>query len=364
VLAGLWLVSETEMGTSYVGRWEGGEVQELEDGSRSYVVSRCIRGRRFRFSTRASTLREAQAVYRRFIADPDGFQLVAPPPDPSRGPIYLDEKLVAAFLAHSEAKGNTHGWRTKQRAHLKVLQRGLSGQDLRGLSLAKVLPLVAGDAHRTAILKSVYSWLRKVEHRLTAAEDPTFGALTVPQRRPGARRIADKAVPREAIEGAATHLPLRWRALLELQARTGIHTTELQRFARSGRLLPYVGPQRASVVMVIPLHKNGDGHRVALDEGLANSAQSVLSSGPFGAKAYHFHIRRSCLRAQVPVFTPGRMRHTVATELVNAGTDTAAVSTFLGHRTPQTTRAWYARFATPKNPALDFSSSASKGLGR
>jgi hypothetical protein len=27
VLAGLWLVSETEMGTSYVGRWEGGEVQ-------------------------------------------------------------------------------------------------------------------------------------------------------------------------------------------------------------------------------------------------------------------------------------------------------------------------------------------------
>src|SRR5262249_46349011 len=119
----------------------------------------------------------------------------------------------------------------KQRAHLKVLQRGLSGQDLRGLSLAKVLPLVAGDAHRTAILKSVYSWLRKVEHRLTAAEDPTFGALAVPQRRAGARRIADKAIPREAIKAALVHLPARWRALLELQSGTGIHTTELQRFA-------------------------------------------------------------------------------------------------------------------------------------
>jgi len=81
VLAGLWLVSETEMGTSYVGRWEGGEVQELEDGSRAYVLSRRIRGRRFRFSTRAAILKEARVVYRRFIADPDAFQLVAPPPE-------------------------------------------------------------------------------------------------------------------------------------------------------------------------------------------------------------------------------------------------------------------------------------------
>jgi hypothetical protein len=280
------------------------------------VVSRRIRGRRFRFSTRASTLQEARAVYRRFIADPDRFRLVAPPPDPSHGPIYLDEKLVAAFLAHSEAKGNTQGWRTKQRSHLQVLRRGLSGQDLRGLSLASLLPLVARDAHRTAILKSVYSWLRKVEHRLSATEAPTFGALAVPLRRPGARRIADKAVPREFID----------RAL--------------------------AGPQRASAVMVIPLHKNGDEHRVALDQPLASSAQKVLDGGRFGTKAYHDHVRRACLRAQVPAFTPGRMRHTVATALVNAGTDMAAVSTFLGHRTPQTTRAWYARFATPRNPAL------------
>jgi integrase len=364
VLAGLWLVSETEMGTSYVGRWEGGEVQELEDGSRSYVVSRRIRGRRFRFSTRAATLKEARAIYRRFITDPDNFQLVAPPPDPNKGPIPLNDKLVESFLAYSDAKGNTGAWRTRQRAHLRVLQRELAGQDLRGLNLSRLLPIVSGDAHRTAIVKTLYSWLRKVEHRLSVAEDPTFGALSVPQRKPGARRIADKAVPRAAIDGALAHLPDRWRALLALQSGTGIHTTELQRFARSGRLLPYVGPQRASAVMVIPLHKNGDEHRVALDQELASSAQKVLDGGRFGTKAYHFRVRRACFRAQVPVFTPGRMRHTVATELVNAGTDMAAVSTFLGHRTLQTTRAWYARFATPRNPVLDFNSSASRGLGQ
>ena len=340
------------MGTSYVGRWEGGEVQELEDGSRSYVVSRRIRGRRFRFSTRASTLQEARAVYRRFIADPDAFELVAPPPDPRRGPVFLDDELVASFLAYSEAKGNTGAWRTRQRAHLRKLQSALVGQDLRGLELGRLLPVVSGDAHRTAIVKALYSWLRKVEHRLAAAEDPTFGALAVPQRKPGDRRIANKAVARQSIERTLSYLPQRWRALLALQSATGIHTTELQRFARSGRLLPYVGPQRASAVMVIPLHKNGDEHRVALDEHLASAASAVLRGGKFGCKAYHEHIRRAGLRAQVPLFTPGRMRHTVATELVTAGADMAAVSTFLGHRTPQTTRAWYARFATPRNPAL------------
>src|SRR5262249_48607606 len=89
-LVGLWLVMETSGMGTYIGRWVGGEVLELEGGGRSYIVSKSIRGRRYRFSTRASTLPEARAVYRRFIANPDGFQLVAPPPDPAHGAIELD----------------------------------------------------------------------------------------------------------------------------------------------------------------------------------------------------------------------------------------------------------------------------------
>jgi hypothetical protein len=342
------------MGAQYVGRWEGGEVLRLKDGTRSYFVTRIIRGRRFRFSTRARTLPEARAVYRRFIADPDGFQLVAPPADPRHGPIFLDDDLVAAFLAHSDAKGNTRAWIRRQRSHLCVLQNALEGEDLRRLGLGRVLPLVAANTHRIAILKTLYAWLRKTEHLLTAAEDPTFGVLSVPQRKPSERRIVDKAIPREHIRRAARFLVGRWSALLTLQGGTGIHTTELQRFARSGRLLSYVGPQRrAKAVMVVPLHKNGDEHRVALNSALLAAAKRVLEGGPFTYQAYHRNVRRACLKAQVPAFTPGRMRHTVATELVNAGADMASVSTFLGHRTPQTTRAWYARFATPRHPLLD-----------
>jgi integrase len=348
----------------YIGRWEGGEVLRLKNGRRAYIINKRIGGRRWRITTRASTLAEARAVFLRFVVNPDTFRLVAPAPEPGRGPVHLGDTLLNKFLPFSRTKGNTSDWVAEQRVHLKVLQSGLAGEDLRGLPLGRLPPLVAGRAHRTAVAKALYAWLRKVEHRLAASEDPTFGTLVTPRRKPGERRIADKAVPREHIRAVVGQLSARWAALLELQAGTGIHTTELQRFARSGRLLPYVGPQAASVVMVVPLHKNGDEHRVALNKRLAAVARRALDGGTFCGEAYHQHVRRACLRAQVPHFTPGRMRHTVATELVEAGADIVAVSTFLGHRTPQTTRAWYARFATPRNPALDFNSSASKGLGR
>ncbi|HTS82910.1 MAG TPA: tyrosine-type recombinase/integrase [Myxococcaceae bacterium] len=318
-----------------------------------YVISVNVRGRRFRQSTRAWTLKEARAIYRRFIVDPDGFRLVAPPPDPAQQPIHLDEALVKGFLDFSRRKGNTGDWVSEQRVHLLALKDGLGKQDLRGLPLQTLLPLVKGNAHRIAVLKALYSWLRKVEHRLTPAEDPTHGTLTVPQRRVGQRRVADKSVPRARVDAVLACMSERWRALLHLQAGTGIHTTELLRFARAGWLEGYRGPQRATSVMVVPLHKNGDEHRVALDAGLDQAARAVRISGTFDPSGYHLEVRLACERAKVPPFTPGRMRHSVATWMVEAGADLASVSTFLGHRTLATTRAFYARFATPRNPALE-----------
>jgi len=51
-------------------------------------------------------------------------------------------------------------------------------------------------------------------------------------------------------------------------------------------------------------------------------------------------------------FGPGQLRHSVATWMVNSGVPIAAVSTYLGHRSMATTRAFYARFAVPVNPLL------------
>jgi integrase len=63
-------------------------------------------------------------------------------------------------------------------------------------------------------------------------------------------------------------------------------------------------------------------------------------------------------------FGPGQMRHSVATWAVDAGVDLATVSTFLGHRSPLTTRRFYVAFATPRNPMLPVPAPATKSKRR
>lgn len=64
----------------------------------------------------------------------------------------------------------------------------LGPTDLRKVNLEKqILPALAGassQAHRIAVLKRFYSWLRKVVHRIETTEDPTYGQLSVPQGQP------------------------------------------------------------------------------------------------------------------------------------------------------------------------------------
>ncbi len=50
-------------------------------------------------------------------------------------------------------------------------------------------------------------------------------------------------------------------------------------------------------------------------------------------------------KAGAPRFGPGQYRHAVATRMLNAGADPAAVAAFLGHKLPQTTRRFYATLA-------------------
>jgi integrase len=58
------------------------------------------------------------------------------------------------------------------------------------------------------------------------------------------------------------------------------------------------------------------------------------------------------LKFKVPV-TAGSFRHTVATEAIERGATPEQVSAFLGHRSPQTTKRFYATLSVPpKIPTL------------
>jgi len=255
----------------------------------------------------------------------------------------LNDELVRRFLAHSLKKGNSVKHVGEQRRALRFLAARLKGRDLARLELRVLHPQVDGHHMRIATIKALYSYLRTVTFELTPEEDPTFGRVKTLQTKP--KPGLNKALHRRDVRLAVRRLREPWRSRLALQAATGIHTSELLRFARSGRVVPYRGQEGACAFLELP-HKGGQTHRVALNQRLAMLARKVLDEGSFTGEFYHKHVRAA------GEFTPGRLRHTVATDLVNRGIDMAAVATFLGHRTPQTTRRWYARFAVPRNPLL------------
>ena len=79
-------------------------------------------------------------------------------------------------------------------------------------------------------------------------------------------------------------------------------------------------------------------------------APRVRERGGFGESRLFMAVRDACERAGVTPFGPGQYRHTVANRMINAGADPAGVAAFLGHKSPQTTRRFYATLASVPRP--------------
>jgi integrase len=255
----------------------------------------------------------------------------------------LDETLISRFVAYSLSKRNTVKHVREQTRHLRRLAPYFASRHVETWTLGELHPRLVHSRLAIATVKALFSYLRTVTHELPPGQDCTFGRLTVPQVKPAPGR--DKVVPWLDQERCKLRLHEPWRSRHELQRRTGIHTSELLRFARDGYIGPWKG-QRGAVAFIAIEHKGGQDHRVALNRALLMVAKRVLAAGPFSAEYYHLHVKAA------GGYTPGRLRHTLATDMLNRGIDLKAIATFLGHRTPHTTRRWYARFGVPVNPNL------------
>ncbi len=108
-------------------------------------------------------------------------------------------------------------------------------------------------------------------------------------------------------------------------------------------------------VLVCPRHKSGDVHRTAVGEEVLEAAKRLRARGWPADSEFPFYdaIREACVAAKIPPFSPGAFRHSVATWAIEVGADPAAVAASLGHRSPATTRKFYAtQAAPPKVPTL------------
>jgi integrase len=363
--------------------WEerGGRVRFDAKGRPVYVIRKQMNGRRFEVSTRKHTLAAALAEWERFEKDPDGYA-----PGGGTAPLHLDNDLAREFLAFSKnERRNTVQWVSKQKATLAWWMERLAGVNLRRASLRDhiltKLEGAPGRRHKIVVIKALFSWLRKVRHLITSGEDCTLD-LTVPQMPPEQLRRS-KVVPREhvflVIEGVDAKgdrvLDEPWRDALLLQAGTGWHTTEVVRFAATGTIetLPrnVLATPSCSGVLVCPMHKSGEPIRTRVSPPVLEAAKRLRAHGPISREWYDRAVRAACAAVKrpeaetcpcgerhdgqigVPVFTPGRLRHSVATWAINAGADPASVAAFLGHKSSRTTRKFYATHASPtKVPTL------------
>src|SRR5262249_36490591 len=127
-------------------------------------------------------------------------------------------------------------------------------------------------------------------------------------------------------------------------------------FVQGGSVEPY--PKKGAAdgidgVLVCPQTKGGEPLRTAVSASVKEAAERLLERGTFSTEKFGLAVKAACRAARIAPFTPGRMRHSVATWAINQGADRAAVANFLNHKSPRTTKRFYATHATPaKVPTL------------
>ncbi|MCM2334173.1 MAG: hypothetical protein NDI82_09525 [Anaeromyxobacteraceae bacterium] len=352
--------------------WEGGRIWHDAKGRKVYVIRKQVNGTRYERSTHTSSESAASVQLDRFDADPENYD---PRGKPKVAPIYLTADLRERFLRWSKEKGkkgygNSVDWVRNQGYHTLFWMKHLGRVDLRKATLAEhILPALRGAdgstelpnyKQRIQVLKTLYGWLRTVEHSLGPAEDPTFGTLTVPPARP-AQLDKSKVVPLKDFLAVVKHLRRHeadkrkrtraWGDLLFMLGGTGWHVTELSRFSECGTLepIPKGTKDRVSAGVLVVTHKSSKPHRSRVSAEVLAVAKELVGTGSFSRAIFDKKVGAACEALGVPHFTPGMMRHTVATWAEDHGAAPEFVSGFLGH-SPQTatTKKHYSTHATPK----------------
>jgi site-specific recombinase XerD len=329
--------------------WQGGAVRYAADGVPTYHIRRTVRGKRYEVSTRCTTLRGALAELNRFEADPEAY---VKKPEPSvLTVIALDSRVIDAYLEWCQAtKESTPEWLAQKSRVLHRWADALRGRDLRALRVTELVAILdapasrLGDHRRDSIatIKHLYTYLITVRFQVEAHQNPT-AALRVPQSNPNKRAKQFKVVMHETLTAVRPHLSTRWLDCLDLLSGTGMHITELNRFAREGVILQTL----KGTALRVPKHKRGGEFRVAVTPEIAETAARVRDAGSFSPFRFWQALQKACTAAGVERFAPGQMRHTVATYAIENGAAMEAVSTYLHHATLETTKRFYARHATP-----------------
>jgi integrase len=336
-------------------RWAGGRVYVADDGSRTYHIYKMRNGRRYSVSTRCSEENAALKEYQRWQQDPEAYR-----PLGGEERLVIDDTLIDLYVKDCEERQLSEGRIARCRSYLRWWGERIPALDRATLrDLDRAAEGAKNRGMRINVLKAFCSWLVR-----TGRLDPAKNAsvhLQVPSPTP-AQVTRSRVIDEEDHEAVLRKLPREYADLATIMRATGCHVTELERFVESGStdVLDKSPANRhhwaagTPYILVFPHHKSkGAPLRIAVDGDAWRAARAARKRGTFNRVLFYRAFRKACIDARIEEpFTPGDYRATLATELVEAGADIGSVAMFLGHRSVQTTRKFYATMATIPNPKI------------
>lgn len=305
----------------------------------TFVIEQRREGKRWHFSTRCSTETAALKVLERWQSDPHAFARMV-----YGGRVVLTDELIERFVAFqlSGADAVTPKHAVYQARYLRDWSQHIGGRDLRSLTVPELKRWLAerqgAHALRIAALKVFFAWLREEEGAIRHAEDVTLD-WPVPQAVPAQRRKA-KALDLNTVIAVLPHLSEGDRDVVALLCGTGWHLAEVARFAKGGEILP--GQRDGEIATLVVQHKNRERVHTALtQQAHVDAARRIRAREVLAPYSFSRRFGDASERAGLPRVTAGVFRHTFATWAAAAGGELTAISRFLHHKDPRTTKNFY-----------------------
>ena len=320
-------------------------------GDGVYVIARRVMNHRFHISTRCTSKEAAMIHLRRFQANPGAYSPV--------GDSLPDDVVLTAKMIDDHFTWNlTHITRERAvtyRLYLKKWMVHFRGRDLRRMQLVADFKSHLVDkkaaGHRIRALRNLYRWLIEERGLIDASQNPTV-ALRPPRIKPS-QYTKQVYVEWERAQQVIENMRPHARDAFILMAGTGMHMTEVRRFAESGTLRPRRDndPPNVIGVLAVAQHKTGRIHVVNIvHQLLYDAAARVKASGHvLGVSRNRVLLDEAFQKAraknkQLERFTPRQLRHSVVTWLAQSGMDPRLAGTYVGHTNEHITRLHYLDF--------------------
>lgn len=308
------------MPQKWTGSWKGGRYYLDAEGRPVFVIERRHRGERHvvRLATHDPELAVGELA--RYLQDPATYHRAAR--TSVADPATITAESIKDYLrSHERQKGWSATHYASNERYLTAWGNALKGRDLRdvrGRDLLRILgEWTTARPLRIAAIKHYYGWLIRTQV-LDAAQNASAALVS---EKGAAKKRAGRRVgyPAAEIEAAYAHTP--WQAARDvfvLQAKCGMHHTEVVRLAARGRIREVDAGEIAAVVEY--QHKSGQ-HRQSVDAQVLAALRRLQTrkrQGRVGAPAKDTCLAAAKLAAaargpKAPIVYHEELRHSFVT---------------------------------------------------